>query len=809
MNRYSKSIGTVAVFSLLCFATRFCAGAPDAVAIIGAQDAAALTVPDVSGPVLWKDPAQPLDERVQDLISRMSLAEKASQLMADAPALPRLGIPAYSYRNECAHGVADAGVATVFPQVIGMAATWDPALIQTEADTAATEARAKFNDYASQHQGNTIIHHGLSFYAPNINIVRDPRWGRGQETFGEDPFLTSQMAVAFIHGMQGDNPKYMKTVACAKHFAVHSGPEPLRRSFNATPPERDLYETYLVGFQAAVQRGHVGSIMGSYNALNGTPNCCNPFLLTDILRDKWGFGGFVVSDGGAIENIWRFHRYVATPEEAAAAAVKAGCNLFSGSIVDGAYEQRDFEVLGLMLKEGLLTEQQIDGALTRTLAARFKLGLFDPPQDVPWSGVGIDQNDTPDHRALALKVAEESIVLLKNKGVLPIHRAGIRRIAVIGANATAIQMLYGNYNGTSSKPVTILDGIKAVAGPGIEVTYVRGCPLALKNDNSNQPTLEMTADAVASARAADLVIYVGGLDSASGPGGNRAAARRAARMARARNTGEHRKSSQDGDAGPADGQDVALEGEEHKVDYQGFLGGDRTRIELPSPQEDLLKALYATGKPVVFVNCSGSAIAMPWEAAHLAAIVQAWYPGEEGGQAVAEVLFGDVNPAARLPLTFYASTADLPDFQNYSMSNRTYRYFSGKPLFAFGYGLSYTKFKYSHARLAGATVGAQDIIHLSFNVKNTGHIDGDEVAQVYFRNLHSPVPQPRMALCGFQRLHLARGNTATVALDIPAQQFRYWDTTTKQYVVDPGKYELLIGAASDDIRLKVPVKVAL
>ena len=790
MNRI-KSFSII-VFSAGCFMGQVCAGAPqaphgprarrpepagragnplhaatiDAVAIIGAQDPAALKVPDVSGPILWKDPSQPLAARVKDLISRMSLAEKASQLMADAPALPRLGIPAYSYRNECAHGVADAGVATVFPQTIGMSSTWDPELIQSEADAAATEGRAKFNDFADHHHGNTIIHHGLSFYAPNINIVRDPRWGRGQETFGEDPYLTSQMAVAFIHGMQGNDPKYMKTIACAKHFAVHSGPEPLRRSFNAAPPESDLYNTYLVAFQAAVQQGHVGSIMGSYNALNGTPNCCNPFLLTDILRNQWGFNGFVVSDGGAIQNIWRFHKYVETPEEAAATAVKAGCNLFSGTIVTGEYPDRCFVVLGQMLKEGLLTPEQIDGALMRTLAARFELGLFDPPADVPWSNIGIDQNDTPEHRALALKVAEESIVLLKNKGVLPIHRAGIKRIAVIGPNADAARMLYGNYNGMSSKPVTIFDGIKAAAGPETEVTYVQGCPLALAKDNSNRPTSQMTADAVAAAKAADLVIYVGGLDS-------------------------------------------TLECEEHDVTYQGFLGGDRTRIELPPVQEDLVKALYATGKPVVFVNCSGSAIAMPWEASHLSAIVQAWYPGEEGGKAVAEVLFGDVNPAARLPLTFYASTADLPDFQNYSMSNRTYRYFGGKPLFAFGYGLSYTKFKYSHARLARATVASNDYIQLSFNIKNTGRVDGDEVAQVYFRNPHSPTPQPKQALCGFKRVHLARGDAGTVTFAISAKQFRYWDTEKKEYVVDPGKYELLIGAASDDIRLKVPVRVSL
>jgi beta-glucosidase len=780
MYRRTKFPGVVLV-SIGCLLGQVGVGAPravragravhaanlDAVAIIGAQDSAALKLPDVSGAVLWKDPAQPTDARVQDLISRMSLAEKASQLMADAPALPRLGIPAYSYRNECAHGVADAGVATVFPQTIGMASTWNPELIQMEADAAATEGRAKFNDYAGHHHGNTIIHHGLSFYAPNINIVRDPRWGRGQETFGEDPFLTSQMAVAFIHGMQGNDPRYMKTIACAKHFAVHSGPEPLRRSFNATPPERDLYDTYLKAFQACVQQGHVGSIMGSYNALNGTPNCCNPFLLTDILRNEWGFDGFVVSDGGAIQNLWLYHKYVATPEEAAATAVKAGCNLFSGTIVTGQYPDRCFIVLGQMLKEGLLTEQQINGALAYTLAARFKLGLFDPPQDVPWSSVGIDQNDTPAHRALALKVAEESIVLLKNHGVLPIHRAGIKRIAVIGPNADAAKMLYGNYNGTSSQPVTILGGIRAAAGPNVEVTYVAGCPLALKNDHSNQVTSEMTAAAVAAAKAADLVIYVGGLDS-------------------------------------------TLEGEEHKVDYEGFLGGDRTRIELPPVQEDLLKALYATGQPVVFVNCSGSAMAMPWEARHLPAIVQAWYPGEEGGKAVAEALFGDINPSGRLPLTFYNSTADLPDFENYSMSNRTYRYFSGKPLFAFGHGLSYTKFKYSGAKLAGATVGTGDTIHLSFNVKNVGGCDGDEVAQVYFRHAHSSATTlPKMSLCAFERVPIARGDKATVTIDIPVKQFRHWDVTTKQYVVDSGNYELLIGAASDDLRLKVPVTVTL
>jgi beta-glucosidase len=767
MRLYKILKASVSVFSVIVCTTIVSHGAPDAIQIIGNQDPAALTVPDVSGPALWKDPSQPVHIRVQDLISRMSLAEKASLLMADAPPIPRLGIPSYSYRNEAAHGVADNGIATVFPQTIGMAATWDAPLIHEIGDITATEGRAKFNDYANRHDGNSIIHHGITFYAPNINIFRDPRWGRGQETFGEDPFLTSQMGVAFITGLQGDNPKYVKALACAKHFAVHSGPENGRSSFNVAPPEQDLYDTYLVAFQAAVQQGQVGSVMGSYNALYGVPNCANPFLLTDILRKRWGFAGYVVSDGGAIHNIWAFHKYVATPEEAAAAAVKAGCNLFSATFSGGKYPHNDYVSLGRLLKENLLTERQIDGAITRTLTARFRLGLFDPLQDVPWSNIGMDQNDTPEHQALALKVAEESITLLKNNGVLPLDRARIKRLAVIGPNAAAEKMLYGNYNGVASHPVTILDGIKTVAGSNIEVTYTFGCPLAIANDNSNQPAPDVTADALAAAQAADVVVYVGGLDA-------------------------------------------TLEGEEHRVNFQGFDSGDRTRIELPSPQENLLKALYATRKPVIFVNCTGSAIAMPWEARHLPAIVQAWYPGEQGGRAVAEVLFGDINPAGRLPVTLYQSTSDLPDFTDYSMKGRTYRYYRGKPLFAFGHGLSYTKFKYANAKLANKEVDSDDTLQISFNVKNTGNRDGDEVAQVYYRNLKPMMShEPKEALCGFTRVHIAKGNDANVTISIPAQRLRHWDTTTKQYVVDPGNYQLLIGAASDDIRLKLPLKMGV
>ncbi|MGH7951005.1 MAG: glycoside hydrolase family 3 C-terminal domain-containing protein [Limisphaerales bacterium] len=747
-----------------------------AIKAIGTEDPAAMKVPEVSVPEIWKDPSQPVDARVHDLVSRMTLAEKISQLDADAPAIPRLGIPAYSYRNEALHGVADDGVATVFPEPIGMAATWDVPLIHKEAEVIAIEGRAKFNDYISKHNGNSTTHRGITFYAPNLNLVRDPRWGRGQETYGEDPFLISQFGVAFIRGLQGNDPKYIETLACAKHYAVHDGPEPLRHIFNATPSQRDLYDTYLPAFEAAVREGHVGSIMGAYSSLYGVPDCANPFLLTQLPR-QWNFDGYIVSDGGAICDIWQTHKYVATPEEAAAVAVKAGCDLFSGAHIlvpgSGRHQSRgDFDALGLVLQKHLLSEKQIDAAVCRTYAARFRLGFFDPPAMVPWSKIGIDQNDTPEHRALALKVAEESIVLLKNSHgflrapLLPLGRKKIKRIAVIGANGDSASMLLGNYHGQPSRSTTILDGIKELAGPNIEVSYAQGCPLALKKDGSNKPSPKMTAQAVALAKSADVVIFVSGIDSS-----------------------------------------LEKEGTS-KVKFQGFLGGDRTKIELPSPQEELLKKLYATGKPIVFVNCSGSAMAMPWEAEHLPAIIQAWYPGEEGGRAVAEVLFGDVNPAGRLPVTFYRSTKDLPSFEDYSMSNRTYRYFNGKPLFAFGHGLSYTKFDYANVKLNAATFNLNDPIKLSFTLKNTGNCDGDEVAQVYFRHLHSAMPQPKESLCGFTRIHLTKGESRTITLEIPTERFRCWSTTQKKYVVEPGKYELLVGAASDDIRLRAPVEIA-
>jgi beta-glucosidase len=743
--------------------------------LVDAEDADLLKLPAVgSGPELWKDPAQPMKVRVDDLLRRLSVAEKVQQMRNAAPAIPRLGIPAYNYWNECLHGVARAGVATVFPQAIGLAATWDAPLLRQTADVIATEARAKHNDYVSKHDGNSGIFYGLTFWTPNINIFRDPRWGRGQETYGEDPFLAGRLAVAFIRGLQGDDPNYIKAMACAKHFAVHSGPEPERHSFDAVPPERDLYETYLPHFEAAVREGHVGAVMGAYNRVNGEPACSSPFLLTELLRRQWGFTGHVVSDCGAIHDISANHKTVATPAEAAARAVKAGCDLCCGT---------DYGNLLRAVKTGLITGKEIDTALAHVLEARFRLGLFDPPARVPYAQIPITENDTAEHAALALRAARESMVLLKNSGLLPLNRARIKRIAVIGTNANSVPLLLGNYNGTPSHPITLLEGIRQIAGTNIQVTYEPGCPLAVRKagtltssnsvpspqparvgrEGETAPGADFTR-AVAAARAADVVIYVGGINA-------------------------------------------RLEGEEMMVNYEGFSGGDRTRIELPTVQEELLKALHATGKPVVFVNCSGSAVATPWAAKNLSALLQAWYPGEQGGRAVAEVLFGDVNPAGRLPVTFYRSTDDLPPFEEYSMSNRTYRYFNGQPLFAFGHGLSYTRFDYQHAKLAATRVTAKGVLKLTFEIANKGSRDGDEVAQVYFRHVKSALPQAKLALCAFDRVRVPKGKTARVDMEIPVERFRYWDTTQKRYAVEPGQYELLLGAASDDIRARLPVTV--
>ena len=713
--------------------------------LVYTADASSSKIPEVTAPVIYTDPDQPTDVRIDDLIRRMSLSEKVSQLVNDAVAIPRLNIPAYDYWNECLHGVARNGHATVFPEPIGMAAAWDEETKRQVGEVIATEARAKYNE--SERLGKLGRYHGLNFWAPNINIFRDPRWGRGQETYGEDPYLTARIAVNFIEGLQGDDPKYLKAMACAKHFAVHSGPEHGRGSFNVNPDPRDLYETYLPQFQAAVEEAHVGAVMASYNSIYNVPNACSPWLLTDLLRNTWGFKGHVVSDDGAVNRIVGGHHYAKNAAEGDADAIKAGVDLECGG---------SFRALTDSVAQGLVTEKQIDTPLHRVLKIRFDLGLFDPPARVPFSNIPITEVESPEHLALARTLARESMVLLKNDHVLPLSKEKLKRIAVIGPNA--MTYLNGNYAGSPTTPISVLEGIQQEVGTAVQVDYFKGCPLtqnpAHPEEDVSPQDYQKTLEA---AKNADAVIYVGGL----------------------------------GDK---------LENEENHYVSDGFFHGDRTSIELPAIQDKLLHDLQDTGRPVVFVNCSGSAIAMPWEAAHIPAILQAWYPGGQGGAAVADVLFGNYNPSGRLPVTFYEKTADLPDYNDYHMANRTYRYFTGKALFPFGFGLSYTTFECQAVTPSQATVSATETLHLTLPIKNTGTCDGDEVVQVYLHHTDSPVPQALRSLIAFKRVKVTRGETANVDFDIPVERFHYWSVEKKAYVVDKGHYEIQVGASSNDIR---------
>ena len=716
----------------------------------------ATRIPDISEPTIWHNSGKPLKDRIHDLIRRMSLAEKVAQIQNDAPAIERLKLPAYNYWNEALHGVANNGNATVFPEPVGMASTWNPELIHQEGTIIGIEGRAKYNDYASKNNGHSKWWTGLTYWTPNINIFRDPRWGRGQETYGEDPFLTGELAVEFIKGIQGDHPEYMLAMACVKHYAVHSGLERERHSFNVNPSERDFYETYIPQFERAIIGGKVVGVMTAYNAVYGVPCSASKLLLQDLLRGQWEFEGYVVSDCSAIGDMSsrRGHAYVSTAEEAAATGVKTGVNLCCGS---------EYNALVKAVQAGLLGEKEIDRALYYTLWTRFRLGLFDPPEKVPFNKYTIEDNDTPEHGEVALEVARQSLVLLKNEGILPLDRSKYKRIAVIGPNGRSNSMLEGNYHGSASHPISILDGIKRLAGMDIEVTFAMGSPVTTQSgtaawsrqDNeTDRPIPELKAEALKNAGNADLIIYVGGITPAQ-------------------------------------------EGE----------GFDRDSIELPEVQTRLIQALYATGKPIVMVNCSGSAIALTWEDEHLPAILQAWYPGQNGGQAVAEALFGELNPSGHLPLTFYRSNSDLPDVRDYSMENRTYKYFKGKPLYAFGHGLSYTKFEYKDGELASEKIPADGTAKLSLTVENKDRFDGDDVVQIYFRHVNPSVPQPKLALCGFARVHVKSGEPRQVAIEIPAERLRYWDTQKKQYVVEPGSYEILIGTASDDIRLILPMTI--
>ena len=718
-----------------------------------------LAVPDVKEPPIYQDPDQPQAARIEDLLRRMSLREKVGQMVSKSMKIDRLHVLPYNYQNECLHGLASDGHATMFPQTLGNAATFDDALVHRMAESISTEARAKHAEAASR--GDYGANRGLNFWSPNVNIFRDPRWGRGQETYGEDPYLTSVMGVAYVRGLQGDDPHYLRATACAKHFAVHSGPEPGRSGFNVDPDERDLHDTYLPQFQALVQQGRVGAVMSSYNALYKVPASCSPWLLTDLLRGAWGFQGQVVSDCGAIANITKAHHYVATAEEADALAVKAGCDLECGMA---------YAALASSVKRGLITEKDIDVAVRRNLKVRFDLGLFDPPERVPYTKIGMDVVESPAHLAQAAQLAREGAVLLKNdRNTLPLDPARLKRLAVIGDNADSVRVLLGDpwYQGPPSHPVTILQGIKAALGTRAEVIYARGCPLGLKANESFGDDSPDFKQAVEAARSADAVVYVGGI------------------------TGY-------------------MEGEEKSIDFVGFHSGDRTRIELPEHQTRLLQALHATGKPVVFVNCSCSAMAMPWEAENLPAILQAWYPGTQGGVAVADVLFGNYSPAGRLPVTFYRSTQDLPDYYDYHMTNRTYRYFTGKPLYAFGHGLSYTTFRYDAPALESpATLDAGGTVRFRVPVSNTGSHDGDEVVQIYARRLDAGpgAGDTIHSLVGFHRDTVRRGETSSFEFSVPVERLRRWDVARKNYAVPPGRYEFQVAAASDDIRQTIQFMV--
>lgn len=696
----------------------------------------------------------PFEQRARDLVARMTLAEKVSQMKDVAPAIERLGIPAYNWWNEALHGVARSGLATVFPQAIGLAATWDDSLIFRMATVVSDEARAKYHEYLRQ--GRHDRYGGLTFWSPNINLFRDPRWGRGQETYGEDPFLAGRLAVQFIRGLQGNDPTYLKTVATVKHFAVHSGPEPERHTFDAVVSDRDLHESYLPQFEAGIREGGAYSLMCAYNRVDGKPACGSDLLLSEILRGQWGFPGYVVSDCGAINDIYQRHRVVPTAAEAAALAVRTGTDLECGGVYGN---------LVAAVEQGLITEARLDTAVTRLFLARFRLGMFDPPDSVPFAMIPYSVLDQPSHRELARQVARESMVLLKNAGgTLPL-RKDLNRLAVIGPNADQAEVLLGNYNGTPSDPVTPLRGIREAVSKKTEVLFARGANLAAGVPGPDSTSADsLLAEAVTVARSADVVVLFLGLTN-------------------------------------------RLEGEEMRVQVDGFRGGDRTSIDLPAPQERLLEQVVATGRPVVLVLLNGSALAVNWAQEHVPAIVEAWYPGQAGGNAIADVLFGDYNPAGRLPVTFYRSVADLPAFENYRMAGHTYRFFEGPPLYPFGHGLSYTTFAYDSLSVSADSFSVADTIVVRFNVTNIGERSGDEVVQLYVQHLGAIPDRPRQDLRGYRRLALQPGETRRVELSVPVSALSYWDAGGQGWVVEDERIRLELGASSSDIRLDRIIRI--
>lgn len=806
-------------------------------------------------PLPFLDTELGIGQRVDDLVSRMTLDEKISQMMNDAPAIDRLGVPRYNWWSEGLHGVARAGLATVFPQAISLGATWDSELLYQVSTAIADEARAKHHHFVNKDK--RFIYQGLTLWSPNINLFRDPRWGRGQETYGEDPLLTGTLATEFIKGLQGNDSTYFKTIATVKHFAVHSGPEPERHVFNAVTDKHDLRETYLPHFEMAIRLGKPYSVMCAYNRYNGEACCGSPGLLGDILRKEWGFKGFIVSDCEAITDIYKYHKIVATPEEAASLAVKAGTDLECGKV---------YQHLKDAVAKNLITEAKIDIALKRLFTARFKLGMFDPADQVKYAQTPYAVVDSKEHQALALEAARKSIVLLKNEGnILPLKKDP-GTIAVIGPNADQWLMLLGNYNGVPSQTVTPLQGIREKVSDRTKVLFAQGSELAegmpmfytipgnvlftnentpgIKADFFNNTTLsgkplfsgvtptldanwydkapreEMDDDNFSVRWSGEVKPEISGSyqlgfistcntklyvndslvaktvyhfrDEYGDPRLRKSVPIKLEAGKRYKIVVEAIETFADAQvqlvwaapkpdlkqkalaaARQADvvimcmGITPRMEGEEMDVSIDGFRGGDRTRIDLPEVQQQLIKDIHALGKPVILVLLNGSALAVNWENDHLPAIVEAWYPGQAAGRAIADVLFGDYNPAGRLPVTFYKSTSELPAFDNYEITNQTYRYFKGTPLYPFGYGLSYTSFRYSDLRTAKV---AGDSIQVVARVENTGARAGDEVVQVYTSVKDGSAKKlPRRSLTAFRRIHLKPGESREVTFILKPQ----------------------------------------
>lgn len=688
----------------------------------------------------FKNPNLPIPQRVDDLISQMTLKEKVGQLVYNAPAIERLGIPEYNWWNECLHGVARNGRATVFPQAIGMAATWDTDLLQRIGDAIGTEARAKYN--VNSAHGRRNIYQGLTFWSPNVNIFRDPRWGRGQETYGEDPFLAAKIGTAFVLGLQGDHPKYLKAAGMAKHYAVHNGPEALRHEFDAQVSQKDLWETYLPAFEALVKDAKVEGIMGAYNRVNNDPACAHPYLMQDILRKQWGFKGYFTSDCWAIHDFFDGHNVVKTASEAAALALNTGCNLNCGNTYP--------ELLNA-IEQGLTSETKIDDNLRELLPTRFKLGLFDPIGSTPFDNIGPEVIRSPEHVALTKEAAIKSFVLLKNKdNTLPLKK-DVGGVFVTGPIATHAQALLGNYYGLSDDLKTFLEGIVGKVSPQTSVVYRQGALLDRPNVN---PMDWLSGEA----KRMDVTIAFMGISQ-------------------------------------------LIEGEEGESLLSGHLG-DRVDIGLPQSQIDYLKKMRANANKLIVVLTGGSAISCP-EVYNMAdALVYAWYPGEQGGDAMADVLFGDAVPSGRLPVTFVNNVSDLPPYEDYALKNRTYRYIEKAPLFPFGFGLSYTTFEYGPIVLDRTKIKRGDSIQATATIKNTGDFEAEEVVQLYITDLEASVDVPFHSLKGFKRIKLAPGVSKTVSFIISPKMMEIVNNEGER-VLEKGEFKVQIGGSSPSLRNSV------